>query len=147
MSRFAYVGGCLLALAFVTAACGAEPPPPPPADSAVNRTSPTAPEPATRSIPPTVEMDSAPHVEPGAVSASPAPAPSVTPTEVPAAVVEEPDGDTATGPTPEQKALLASLPDRGQAPELENEVWLNSAPLRLAELRGKVVLLDMWTFG
>lgn len=33
------------------------------------------------------------------------------------------------------------------APELAGDAWLNSAPLRLAGLRGKVVLLDMWTFG
>lgn len=40
------------------------------------------------------------------------------------------------------------LPNLGPAPELENEVWLNTEdPLRLAGLRGKVVLLDMWTFG
>jgi thiol-disulfide isomerase/thioredoxin len=25
--------------------------------------------------------------------------------------------------------------------------WLNSAPLRVEDLRGKVVLLDVWTFG
>jgi len=42
----------------------------------------------------------------------------------------------------------ASLQDLGPAPELENEVWLNvEAPLRLADLRGKVVAIDMWTFG
>jgi hypothetical protein len=42
----------------------------------------------------------------------------------------------------------ASLPDLGPAPELTNEVWLNvDAPLRLANLRGKVVAIDMWTFG
>ena len=40
------------------------------------------------------------------------------------------------------------LPNLGPAPELMNEVWLNTdEPLRLANLRGKVVLLDMWTFG
>ena len=40
------------------------------------------------------------------------------------------------------------LPNLGPAPELTNEVWLNTdEPLRLADLRGKVVLLDMWTFG
>jgi thiol-disulfide isomerase/thioredoxin len=42
----------------------------------------------------------------------------------------------------------ADLPDLGAAPELNNEVWLNTdRPLRLADLRGQVVLLDMWTFG
>jgi len=41
-----------------------------------------------------------------------------------------------------------SLPDLGLAPELTNDVWLNvDAPLRLADLRGKVVAIDMWTFG
>lgn len=52
-----------------------------------------------------------------------------------------------TGPTPEQQALLAKLQPRGEAPELFNEVWLNSAPLQLADLRGKVVLVEFWTYG
>jgi len=43
---------------------------------------------------------------------------------------------------------LASLPDLGPAPELTNDTWLNvDAPLRLAGLRGKVVIVEMWTFG
>lgn len=42
----------------------------------------------------------------------------------------------------------SSMPDFGAAPEFTNESWLNTdTPLRLANLRGKVVLLDMWTFG
>ncbi len=56
-------------------------------------------------------------------------------------------------PVPETRTMKtsapkSSLPDLGQAPELTNTVWLNvAAPLRLANLRGKVVLLEMWTFG
>jgi thiol-disulfide isomerase/thioredoxin len=33
------------------------------------------------------------------------------------------------------------------APEISGQSWLNSEPLRLAELKGKVVLLEFWTFG
>jgi hypothetical protein len=40
------------------------------------------------------------------------------------------------------------LKNYGQAPELTNDIWLNTnEPLRLKDLRGKVVLLEMWTFG
>jgi hypothetical protein len=43
---------------------------------------------------------------------------------------------------------ISNLPDLGEAPELVNGVWLNTdTPLRLSELQGRVVLLDMWTFG
>ena len=43
---------------------------------------------------------------------------------------------------------LASLPDLGPAPELTNETWLNvDSPLRLVDLHGKVVIVEMWTFG
>ena len=43
---------------------------------------------------------------------------------------------------------MSSLPDLGPAPELQNDIFLNTeGALRLSELRGKVVLLDMWTFG
>ena len=58
-----------------------------------------------------------------------------------------PTEPAAAAPVPEQLPIV-ELEDYGPAPELTNEVWLNTAgPLRLAELRGQVVLLDMWTFG
>ena len=57
--------------------------------------------------------------------------------------ITEPESET-----PEPMPTTASLPDLGPAPELTNEVWLNvDAPLRLTDLRGKVVAIDMWTFG
>jgi thiol-disulfide isomerase/thioredoxin len=50
----------------------------------------------------------------------------------------------ASQPTP----TVPSLPDLGAAPELTSNSWLNTeAPLRLAGLRGQVVLVEMWTFG
>jgi thiol-disulfide isomerase/thioredoxin len=33
------------------------------------------------------------------------------------------------------------------APEITNATWLNGAPLRIADLRGKVVMVEFWTFG
>lgn len=58
---------------------------------------------------------------------------------------------TVAKPEPESETPVptaVSLSDLGPAPELANEVWLNvDAPLRLANLRGKVVAIDMWTFG
>lgn len=43
-------------------------------------------------------------------------------------------------------AFVSPLQDR-PAPELANAAWINSAPLRIQELRGKVVLLEFWTYG
>lgn len=51
---------------------------------------------------------------------------------------------TVEDPTPPPPPLR----DLGPAPELEGDIWLNSErPLRLKDLRGQVVLLEMWTFG
>jgi len=43
---------------------------------------------------------------------------------------------------------LLTLPVEGQIPSLNGAVeWLNSPPLTTEQLRGKVVLVDFWTFG
>lgn len=49
---------------------------------------------------------------------------------------------------PTRGEIEVDLPDMGEAPEFRNEVWLNSdGPVTLADQRGKVVLLEFWTFG
>lgn len=62
-------------------------------------------------------------------------------------MVEENPTQNATS-APANQAIKSDLEDLGPAPEIKNDVWLNiDSPLRLAELAGKVVLLEMWTFG
>jgi cytochrome c biogenesis protein CcdA/thiol-disulfide isomerase/thioredoxin len=46
------------------------------------------------------------------------------------------------------KNATSSLPIEGQLPSLEGAVqWLNSAPLTAEQLKGKVVLVDFWTYS
>jgi cytochrome c biogenesis protein CcdA/thiol-disulfide isomerase/thioredoxin len=47
-----------------------------------------------------------------------------------------------------KKTVVPGLPDYGAAPALEKTGhWFNTDPLTLKELRGKVVLLDFWTYS
>src|SRR5580700_11379490 len=56
---------------------------------------------------------------------------------------------------PEKSARLATAADshppradEGRLPELDGAIgWLNSAPLDRKSLRGKVVLVDIWTYS
>ena len=34
-----------------------------------------------------------------------------------------------------------------KAPDINDQTWLNSAPLHLSDLKGKVVMVEFWTFG
>ena len=56
---------------------------------------------------------------------------------------------TATKPAATPSTTDTSgLPDYGPAPEFTNVTqWLNTQPLSLAALRGKVVLIDFWTYS
>ena len=52
------------------------------------------------------------------------------------------------GSAPTAAVATAVLPILAPAPAWNNDVWINSeAPLPLEDLRGKVVLLEFWTFG
>ncbi len=151
--------GCLvLGLVALISACGVsansprtpaavrEPPP-----SRVTQLAPTA----TSNVTPPVETTPADN----ALSPAPTARIEVTPTEVkdtprPKPVTESVVTSDASvsehedkGPPEEQLRLLASLESQGTAPELLNQAWLNSEPLKLADLRGKVVLVEFWTFG
>ena len=33
------------------------------------------------------------------------------------------------------------------APDIASQTWLNSAPIHLTDLKGKVVMVEFWTFG
>ena len=51
-------------------------------------------------------------------------------------------------PTAEASSSGAGLPDLGPAPGLDGAIaWLNSPPLTMAGLKGKVVLVDFWTYS
>jgi cytochrome c biogenesis protein CcdA/thiol-disulfide isomerase/thioredoxin len=55
---------------------------------------------------------------------------------------------TATAPTAVLAGPRADLPDLGPAPELAGIVgWINGEPTTLAALRGRVVLIDFWTYS
>jgi hypothetical protein len=47
-------------------------------------------------------------------------------------------------------AAIASaevVPPGKPAPELAGGAWINSEPLSMQKLRGRVVLIDFWTYG
>jgi hypothetical protein len=49
------------------------------------------------------------------------------------------------GPTPSgaQRGARVGQP----APEITGSPWINSEPLSMAKLRGRVVLVEFWTYG
>jgi thiol-disulfide isomerase/thioredoxin len=84
------------------------------------------------------ETETAVKIEEAAAMAETAPQEEIMPEEA---------NVTTAGPTAEQAQLLATLGSQGMPPELNNEVWLNSEPLKLADLHGKVVIVEFWTFA
>lgn len=86
----------------------------------------------------------------GACTALPAVTPSASrPASDTAAATPGPVNPALVNPAPvnPSTALAVQLPNRGPAPELTNEIWINSPPLRLEDLRGQVVIVEFWTYG
>jgi cytochrome c biogenesis protein CcdA/thiol-disulfide isomerase/thioredoxin len=58
------------------------------------------------------------------------------------------DGTMAGGAMMSNKAAVRDVTDEGELPALSGAVaWLNSPPLTSGSLRGKVVLIDFWTYS
>jgi hypothetical protein len=41
----------------------------------------------------------------------------------------------------------ALVPEGEQAPAIDGEAWINSSPLTVKGLGGRVVLVEFWTYG
>ncbi|MBE2223694.1 MAG: hypothetical protein IAF02_19295 [Anaerolineae bacterium] len=79
------------------------------------------------------------------VTATSASSAAVSPTDQPP---NTPTAQPTAEQTPMPQPIKANYPHLGVAPEIENEVWLNTdQPVTLASQRGKVVLVEFWTFG
>lgn len=86
------------------------------------------------------ETAAVPLNQPAARQPAPTAAPALAQTAVVAAPTVVPLAATAVPPAP--------LPDGYDAPDfVGGQEWLNSKPLTLADLRGKVVLVDFWTYS
>jgi thiol-disulfide isomerase/thioredoxin len=58
------------------------------------------------------------------------------------------EGHDQSSAAPGSNSAAANLPNLGKAPEITGiDHWLNSEPLTLASLHGKVVLVDFWTYS
>ncbi|WP_432731121.1 cytochrome c biogenesis protein DipZ [Variovorax sp. W6] len=60
----------------------------------------------------------------------------------------DPGGLVLTSAQPEPRKPASALPDEGKLPSLAGATeWINSPPLTPESLRGKVVLVDFWTYS
>ena len=124
MYRFTTLLLCLV-LTLLVGACAPASAPPAAAPAAPPAAAPAAPPAAAPAAPP---------------AAAPAAPPVVTPA-APAA----PAAPTATA-APPTGGQPSSLPVVAKAPDIQAPTWINSEPLSLQQLEGKVALVVFWTY-
>lgn len=56
-------------------------------------------------------------------------------------------GTTVSAATDIERDVLIPARSAAQAPALSEGIWINSEPLKIEDMRGRVVLVDFWTFG
>ena len=160
-------GGRLLILAAATAllpllalvACGGEeaatPAPTTPPAATVTPAPAVAPQPT---LAPAATAAPQPTATPAATAAPATPEPTAAPATIAAPATPQPTAAPPASATPQPTAAPATpvAPCEGTrggetgncAPEFAGtQEWINSQPLLLQELRGKVVLLDFWTYS
>lgn len=71
---------------------------------------------------------------------------TAAPPSVPASTEATPPPSAAPQPTP--LPAIVTPPGAQTAPEFRGiTAWLNSPPLAMADQRGRVVLIDLWTYS
>jgi thiol-disulfide isomerase/thioredoxin len=60
---------------------------------------------------------------------------------------QQQSGDAASNEPDTRRDVFIAANRAPQAPEIGEGTWLNSEPLKSENLRGRVVLVDFWTFG
>ena len=120
------------------AACSSERPSPtsPPTVAAAPTATPTA-APSPTAVPTQTPASAPTPTQAPAITSTPAP----TPTQAPAITATPVPIPSTPAPTREPS------PAGPVAPELvDTQEWVNSDPLKIEELRGRVVLIDFWTY-
>lgn len=84
---------------------------------------------------------------PKSAASATAPPPPAAKTDIASTQAPAPTQAPAT-PVPTEAAPVADDLSSGPlAPPIDSDVWLNSEPLAWDELRGKVTMVEFWTFG
>ena len=137
-AALALAASLITVVLLLLAACSSERPSPtsPPTVAAAPTATPTA-APSPTAVPTQTPASAPTPTQAPAITSTPAP----TPTQAPAITATPVPIPSTPAPTREPS------PAGPVAPELvDTQEWVNSDPLKIEELRGRVVLIDFWTY-